>query len=125
MIEAGKYDDLCSLVRKGTDAHAVALLVIGGNRGNGYAFQSTSWLTDRVNVPQILRDVANALEKDLEKIKEERKAQEAAKPSLSDRLTAKDIVARAEAKVPELSDSGELRPVDDPKPPDGSGPDTA
>ena len=42
MEGAGKYDDQCTLVRHATDATAVMVLVVGGNKGTGMSVQAES-----------------------------------------------------------------------------------
>jgi hypothetical protein len=66
MIGPGKYDDLCTLVREKTDATGVLLIVINGNKGNGFSCQVTT--SDMVLVvPALLRQMADQIEADLKK----------------------------------------------------------
>jgi len=62
----GKYDDLCTKVRE--DAHAVAALVIviRGNKGDGFSLQ-TGDLRLLAGLPNVLRDVAQQIEETLQK----------------------------------------------------------
>lgn len=68
-IGAGKYDDLCTYVRKqvglkedGEVSGAVMVIVLGGNRGNGFSMQSD--LESLVMLPELLEDVAHQIRKD-------------------------------------------------------------
>lgn len=63
MIGAGKYDDLCTLVRERTNADGVVLIVVGGNRGEGASVQVVQGLHE--SVPDMLRRVANQMDSDL------------------------------------------------------------
>jgi hypothetical protein len=59
----GKYDDLCSYVRKQvgiTDdgGGGVMLIVLGGNRGNGFACQADIRTT--LSLPDLLENIARA-----------------------------------------------------------------
>jgi len=69
MIGAGKYDALCTAVRDQTQAtEGVIVLVFGGEQGDGFSMQATLELT--MNLPTILRDLANKIEKDAERLKQ-------------------------------------------------------
>src|SRR4029077_12827865 len=68
-IGAGKYDDLCTLVRKavglvedGEMSGAVMVIVLGGNRGNGFSMQSD--LESLLALPELLENVASQIRKD-------------------------------------------------------------
>jgi hypothetical protein len=57
----GKYDAECTLVREKTGARGVLLIIFGGNRGGGFSCQSDiSFLMD---LPQVLRNVADEIER--------------------------------------------------------------
>ena len=58
----GKYDELCTHVREQTNAEAVIVMVIGGNRGTGFSCQAP--LDIQVMLPVILRNVATQIEDD-------------------------------------------------------------
>lgn len=57
----GKYDSECTDIMVAEHAEAVLVVVIGGKRGNGFACQATLAIT--LSLPQILREVANEIEK--------------------------------------------------------------
>src|SRR5205085_1646492 len=42
-IGPGQYDDLCTRVREESQAQAVVLIVLGGNKGNGFSMQAQMW----------------------------------------------------------------------------------
>ncbi len=62
-IGAGKYDDICTMVRSTTDAEMVLLIIARGNRGEGFSVQCTDpqLLAD---LPGVLRSVADQIEAD-------------------------------------------------------------
>lgn len=65
MIGPGKYDDIVTRVRAETEAEGVILIVIRGNRGEGFSAQM---LPDyRWQVPFNLRQIADQIEADLKK----------------------------------------------------------
>jgi hypothetical protein len=60
----GKYDDLCTLVRehagmKPDDVGGAVVIVIGGNRGNGFAVQADFITT--LKLPDLLEQVAKEI----------------------------------------------------------------
>jgi hypothetical protein len=59
----GKYDDLCTYVREqvglGDGGGGVILIVLGGNRGNGFAAQLDALTT--LAMPELLEEVARQL----------------------------------------------------------------
>lgn len=58
---AGKYDALCTAVRESVEAVAGILIVLDGNKGDGFSCQTRSLrITDKL--PAILRDVADQIE---------------------------------------------------------------
>jgi hypothetical protein len=58
----GKYDDACTAARESTQAQGVLLVVLGGNKGNGFSAQFVG--ADMVGrVPELLRVVADQIEK--------------------------------------------------------------
>ena len=63
MIGPGKYDDEATWVRERTKASGVILIVIGGDRGQGFAVQATVEVT--LSLPTLLRDMADQIETDL------------------------------------------------------------
>jgi hypothetical protein len=57
----GKYDDLCSLVRDKAQAMGVLVIVLGGEKGNGFSCQAD--LATTLMLPDLLRTVADQIEK--------------------------------------------------------------
>jgi hypothetical protein len=62
-IGPGKYDDLATMAREQAHAVGVIIIVIGGDKGNGFAVQAD--LPTTLMLPQMLRFMANEIEKDL------------------------------------------------------------
>jgi hypothetical protein len=61
----GKYDDLCSYVREQTKADGVVVIVVGGDKGHGFAVQGnleTTWM-----LPDILELAAKRMRRDTKK----------------------------------------------------------
>lgn len=63
MIGPGKYDDLCTLVRKNANAGAAIVIILDGKIGDGFSCQGSPELTQAL--PGLLRDVANQIEEDV------------------------------------------------------------
>ena len=63
-LGGGNYDEECMAARAATGAHTVALIVVGGRDGNGFAVQSTD-LALMPHFPNLLRDIADMIERDL------------------------------------------------------------
>lgn len=63
MIGPGKYDDECKMLRLGTKAEAVIVIVINGRDGSGFSMQAKLPLD--VDLPQLLEDVAAQMRKDM------------------------------------------------------------
>ena len=62
-IGPGKYDDECTLVRERTHAKGVVVIVVGGDKGAGFAVQTTT--TQAVmDLPAVLRTMADQIEAD-------------------------------------------------------------
>jgi hypothetical protein len=59
----GKYDDAATVVMEMTKAAGVLVMVIGGERGQGFSFQGDLELTRQI--PKMLRTVADQIEDDL------------------------------------------------------------
>lgn len=64
----GKYDDLCSYVREQAGmtedtGGAVVVIVIGGNRGQGFACQAD--LETAMQLPDMLEQVAKQIRADI------------------------------------------------------------
>jgi hypothetical protein len=66
-IGPGKYDDEATWVRERTKASGVILIVIGGDKGQGFAAQATLEVT--LTLPAMLRDIADQIEADFLKDK--------------------------------------------------------
>jgi hypothetical protein len=65
MMGPGKYDELCTLVRRLAgigDTGAVVVIVIGGDKGHGFSCQGS--LTTTVILPPMLRQLADQIERD-------------------------------------------------------------
>lgn len=56
----GKYDDEATKVRASTQASGVIVIVIGGDRGEGFACQATLEVT--LTLPKMLRSIADQIE---------------------------------------------------------------
>lgn len=61
-IGPGKYDDLCTYVREKTQASGVLVVVINGNKGEGFSCQAD--LKTMLIVPDILETIAKQLRED-------------------------------------------------------------
>jgi hypothetical protein len=59
----GKYDDEATVVMEMTEASGVLVVVMGGDRGQGFSFQGDIELIRYI--PNMLRTVANQIEDDL------------------------------------------------------------
>jgi hypothetical protein len=58
-IGPGKYDEACTRVRLETGAEGVLLIVLGGDKGSGFACQATGEIT--IRLPEILEAVAQQI----------------------------------------------------------------
>jgi hypothetical protein len=58
----GKYDDEVTWVRERTHAAGVVLIVVGGDRGAGFAVQATPEAT--LDLPAVLRSMADQIDAD-------------------------------------------------------------
>lgn len=63
MIGPGKYDDECTMVRMGTKAKGVVLIVIDGRLGSGFSVQASSSAI-LGGLPDVLEDMAAQIRKD-------------------------------------------------------------
>jgi len=61
-IGPGKYDDICTTVRERTNAQAVALIVLDGDKGNGFSVQSSAAVLKIL--PDILESMARQIRSD-------------------------------------------------------------
>jgi hypothetical protein len=59
----GKYDDLCTEVREKAQAHGVAIIVLGGNKGHGFSVQCPPELLSAL--PGMLETMAAEIRRDL------------------------------------------------------------
>jgi hypothetical protein len=57
----GVYDDLCTAVRERAEAVFAAVVVIGGNRGSGFAVQRVPGVIPAHLLAAALREVADAI----------------------------------------------------------------
>jgi hypothetical protein len=62
-VGPGKYDDLATIVREQANARAVVLIVIDGDKGEGFAVQADLFVTLRL--PAMLRNMADQIEQDM------------------------------------------------------------
>jgi hypothetical protein len=61
----GKYDDLATAARVAAAARGVILVVFGGLRGSGFSVQADGPTT--LQLPSLLRDMADQIEADLKR----------------------------------------------------------
>ena len=61
-IGPGVYDDDCTLVRERTHAKGVVLIVVGGDKGAGFACQVTEDVV--LDLPAVLRSIADQMDAD-------------------------------------------------------------
>ena len=59
-VGPGKYDDITTHVREETNAQAVAVIVVNGNKGSGFSIQLEDGLA--LNLPRLLRIMADEIE---------------------------------------------------------------
>lgn len=62
MIGPGKYDRLCTKLRKQTQADAAVAIILNGKRGSGFSVQAPLDVTMRL--PELLRELADQIERD-------------------------------------------------------------
>lgn len=60
----GKYDDLATIIREKAGAETVMVIVINGNKGDGFSVQSTDRRTLPL-LPKVLRVTAEEMERDM------------------------------------------------------------
>lgn len=65
MIGPGKYDELCTEAREKAKARGAILIILGGDKGEGFSCQIPP--LNVLNVPGMLRDMADEIEGDLKK----------------------------------------------------------
>lgn len=66
-IGPGKYDDEATIVMERTRANGTVVIVIGGNKGEGFSVQGT--LPVMLMLPMMLRTIADQLEADMINVK--------------------------------------------------------
>lgn len=59
----GKYDDLCTYVREKAQAQGAIVILLDGNDGNGFSVQANPYIL--LQIPQLLRSVADEIELDV------------------------------------------------------------
>lgn len=59
----GKYDDLCTSAREAAQARGAILIIHEGARGSGFSVQAP--LAVLMTLPELLRYIADGIEKDL------------------------------------------------------------
>jgi len=64
-IGPGKYDAEATWVRRRTKASGVVLIVLGGDRGQGFSAQATLEIT--LSLPRLLRTIADEIEADIKR----------------------------------------------------------
>lgn len=60
---AGKYDELCTVVREQTGGQGAAIIVVEGNKGHGFSVQMTA--DDMMILPGTLEDMAATMRRDM------------------------------------------------------------
>lgn len=63
-IGPGKYDDLCTLVREKAEAAGAVIIVLGGNKGEGFSAQVPP--VELFNLARVLRYMADEIERSVE-----------------------------------------------------------
>jgi hypothetical protein len=59
----GVYDDECTALRESLHANAVAVIIAGGDRGDGFAVQAPGLFM--LSLPNVLRNVADSIEQQM------------------------------------------------------------
>jgi hypothetical protein len=62
-IGPGRYDDEAAAVMEAVNASGVILIVIGGDRGEGFEVHATAEVT--LKLPEMLRTIADQIEEDI------------------------------------------------------------
>jgi hypothetical protein len=62
MDNPGKYDLPCTFARIITHAKGVLLIILEGDKGNGFEVQCAPEMVE--SIPRLLRDMADSIEKD-------------------------------------------------------------
>ena len=58
-VGPGKYDDLCTEVRKKAKAQGALVIILGGERGHGFSCQAPLPMT--MMLPDMLEDIARQI----------------------------------------------------------------
>lgn len=58
----GKYDELCAMVQELAQARGAFVIVIDGSRGTGFSGALTAELVEEVDIPRMLRSMADQIE---------------------------------------------------------------
>jgi len=63
---AGKYDHICTVARESTQATAVVVIILEGNKGSGFSVQADAGVNSAVltDLTAMLRVIANQIEMD-------------------------------------------------------------
>jgi hypothetical protein len=67
-IGPGNYDEEATWVQQRTQAHGVLLMIVAGNKGNGFSiasFDIQATLEITLSLPKLLREMANQVEVDI------------------------------------------------------------
>jgi hypothetical protein len=65
-IGKGRYDDICTEVRKRTEADGVIMIVLRGKHGSGFTVQAD--MRTQLLLPDILDEVANGIRASLDTV---------------------------------------------------------
>lgn len=60
-----KYDDLVTIVREKSEAAMAIVVVVGGNKGSGFAVQGPIDMTGPVDIAKLLRVMADDIERSM------------------------------------------------------------
>ena len=63
MNNPGKYDDLCTMVRQAAQAQGAIVIIVNGDKGNGFSVQATQEVLN--TLPDMLEYMAKQIRKDL------------------------------------------------------------
>ena len=63
MMGPGKYDDEVAVLMKSTNAALITLIVVGGEKGEGFSIQTSSPVLLKI-LPNMLRNMADQIEND-------------------------------------------------------------
>jgi len=62
-VGKGRYDEICEAVREETGAFGAILLIMDGDRGNGFSVQVPPEVLGRV--PELLQHLADAIQEEV------------------------------------------------------------